>query len=425
MSYEPVEGYDYIIDRYAVLNGMMEDAGHEDRIDSSSETAALKRVIKLARALHHPEKQLHAGQENIKKAEQQTALIVECERILLHENLKAAYDLKLQVFLDEKPQRVSKNGAIIIDVSAPIFDLDSLLSSDAPDFSAKEKNIKGMSGYDEAAFKNTETLYQSMPNNEQIKALYKEALSKKLTYLTLLEDLAWAEIGVINRRSKVDGMLMHCDDYAQNVNAAIEGVVTRDIPNAVSGRTDAVRMGLAGPSRLLLTFQGAAVGVDDAQGQALSLEGQAEEMINLAEKHLRDRSAYALDLAQQKQDVLEKLVEFTTVELVSEHDPESPLYDVYLVDPREGGDVVLLKIELDASRGASEMGEFDSGMLLETLRKGNLKANSYVVIRNPAITDFMIEISNTVGRLAYEYQQCLNVGVSANAEGQNLTTLQP
>jgi hypothetical protein len=111
---------------------------------------------------------------------------------------------------------VSTNGSAIIDISEEFFDLDSLLADENPDTSFLEKKLAEMHGFDETKFQDMRGLYASMPNNEQIRSLYRDALTEKYVHLSILEDIAWARVGFTGKKApSAVQMLTHAQDMAE------------------------------------------------------------------------------------------------------------------------------------------------------------------------------------------------------------------
>ncbi|WP_435641925.1 hypothetical protein [Micavibrio aeruginosavorus] len=391
MSFSSIEGVHYILDRYTVLNDMMADGDFKERITPDSPAKEIARVVKLARALYHPDRQARSGKTMQEKAERNTHLIEECERFLSAPDIKPLYDAKLAQFQKDRPDLVSTDGLPIIDLSSPVLDMDSLLSDDVRDTSTFEAYVKDMSGYDEGKMAQMKALYDTMPDNPQIKTVYRDMLGQKLAYFDLLEDAAWAKLGYINRKNKTDGHVTSSDSYAEKVEEALQNAATRDIESGIEQRGDAARIGLA-TLPLLLTFNPAAgAAPSTALMDPVQMQAMMQDLKNRARKNFEIRADYVRDVARQKQAVMEELVTLSTVYPINKHKKTSPLYDFYLVsadDPKN----VLFRLELNAKTGQATMGVLDrSDLTLSDLKAQKLTRNSFVVERNVDISDILIE----------------------------------
>lgn len=393
---DPVEGVHYIFDRYSFLNGIMQDGGHAQRIVPASPEKEIAAVIKLARAMYHPDRQARSGEKMQKEAERMSFLIDDCATFLTKADLKPLYDAKLAQFQTEKPDLVSKSGMPIIDMGSTFFSLDSLLSDSIPDTSAFEAHVKTMLQYDDSKTQQMKALYASMPDNAQIKALYRDAMTQKLTYLTLLEDAAWAKIGYANRKNKTDGHVLSSDEYAEKVEEALQNAAQKDIENSVELRGDAARIGLS-KLPLLLTFNSAATSnilMDPSQMQEILTKLKVK-----AKENFEIRADYVRDVARQKQETMCELVTLTPVTPLNTINPNDAAYDFYLANPGDDADV-LLRLELDMKTGAANIAKvFRDGLTVAQLKATALTRNSYLVERNMEITDMLVEVSAAADRV--------------------------
>lgn len=401
---EPVEGVHYIFDRYSFINTIMDDGGHEHRLDPGSPEKTITTAIKLARAMYHPDRQTRSGEKMRKEAERMSFLIDDCATFLTNADLKPLYDAKLAQFQTEKPQLVSKSGRPIIDLSGPVFNLDSLLSDKVLDTSAFEAQVKSMLGYDDSRALQMKALYESMPDNAQIKSLYRDALTQQLVYLTLLEDAAWAKIGYANRQHKTNGHLTSSEDYAGKVEEALQKAAQADIQQAVEQRGDAARIGLS-TLPLLLTFNQTAKTdtppstalMDPAQMQAILAKLKVK-----AHENFEIRADYVRDVARQKQATLCLLVTLTPVTPLNAHNPTDPAYDFYLANAGDE-EQVLLRMELDVKTGSATIGEVYQGTLsVAALKSQGLTRNAFLVERNKEISDLLVEVSAAADRVFTE-----------------------
>ncbi|HEY8189995.1 MAG TPA: hypothetical protein VIF12_04875, partial [Micavibrio sp.] len=149
MSYNSIEGVHYILDRYAFLNAIMEDGGNKERVTPDSSQNDFNKVLRLARAMHHPDRQARAGKKQQMEAERMSKLIDDCDKFLTNPEIKPLYDDKLTSFRKNKPHMVSTDGVPIISLDESTMDIDSLLSEEIKDTTEFEALVQTHLQYDE------------------------------------------------------------------------------------------------------------------------------------------------------------------------------------------------------------------------------------------------------------------------------------
>lgn len=396
LDIDPVEGVHYILDRYSFLNAIMKDGGHAQRIAPASPEKEIAAVIKLARAMYHPDRQARSGEKMQKEAERMSFLIDDCATFLTSADLKPLYDAKLAQFQTEKPNLVSKSGMAILDMGSTFFSLDSLLSDEIPDTSGFEAQVKAMLHYDDSKTQQMKALYASMPDNAQIKALYRDAMTQKLVYLTLLEDAAWAKIGYANRKNKTDGHVTSSDEYAEKVEQALQKAAKNDIESSVELRGDAARIGL-GKLPLLLTFNNASTST------ALMDPSQMQEILDKLKVKTKEnfeiRADYVRDVARQKQETMCELVTLTPVTPLNTINLNDPMHDFYLANAGDDAEI-FFRLELDMRTGAANVAEvYQKSLTVAALKAQSLTRNSHLVERNPEISDILVEAAGAADRV--------------------------
>jgi len=397
MDYDAVEGLHYIFDRYAFINKIMEDGGHDVRISEASEKADISKAIGHARAMYHPDRQARTGEEMRAKAEQKTLLIADCERFLLNADLKPMYDQKLAEFREAKPHMVSDSGVALISLAETYFDISSLLSDKVIDTSDFELRVKQMVQYDENRVKQAQQLYDMLPTNPQVQAVYRDALTQEYTYLTLLEDSAWAKVGYMNRKEKEPGFLARPGDYTKRINAALEAAADRDIDSTIEKRSALALLGMAKmPTLLEAKQEDGAEKVEADENAQLQLKDHAklvEQFKTVARKNFNIRADYVREVAERKQQTLEKLCMLTPTETLHAEVPGQTEFDFILLNPaEEGKQQALFRMTLDATTGNAGIGEtYSAGTTLETLKAKGFTRGAFALTRNPEITDIMVE----------------------------------
>jgi hypothetical protein len=407
MSFDTVEGVHYIFDRYAFLNQIMEDGKYAERLSENSTRPELNRVFTLARAMYHPDRQARSGEEMKKKAEEKSALIADCERFLLSAELKGFYDDKLAEFREKRPNMVSRDGRPIISLGETFFDIGALLSDTVTDTSGFEAQVKTMLQYDENRVIQAKTLHDTLPGNPQVKSLYRDALTQKLVYLTLLEDAAWAKVGYMNRKEKAEGFLLRGADYTRQVEATLQKAAARDIDATIERHGAVAAIGMA---KTPLALE-AAADKDGAESHELAdpknYRRLMDEFKAVARENFDIRADYVRDVAKQKQAVLEELCILTPVETVHPAQSGQTVFDFYLLNPpEEGQHRALFRMTLDVTTGNAGIAEtYNDGRTLEDLKKTGFARGSFTVTRNGEIADFMIEIGAACERFLDQHEK--------------------
>ncbi|QQG35602.1 MAG: hypothetical protein HYS17_08730 [Micavibrio aeruginosavorus] len=398
----PVEGIHYIFDRYAFLNSILSENNKGAPISTASTPEEIAKAVKYGRALYHPDRQARSGEQMKRQAETMSRLVDDCERFLGNPDLKPHYDAKLQQFKQENPHLVSENGNPIINLAEELLDVESLLSDEIVDTNDFETRVKTMLGFDDKETEQTESLFKAMPENPQIRSLHRSALTKKLTYLTLLEDAAWLKIGITGRKSKTDSHVLSGDEYLAKVEEALQTVATTRLDDEISQRGESARIGMS-HLPLLLTFN---QNTNSSPGTSLADPARLQEALDKlkvkARANFEIRAEYARDVARQKQAVLVDLVALAPTTPLNNHDDSSPYYDFYLTDGGDNG-VVYLRLDLDVSTGNAKIAEVYSGKFsICDLISQKFVRNSFRVERNPEITDILIEVSGASERVFQE-----------------------
>jgi hypothetical protein len=409
MSYDPVEGIHYIFDRYAFINDILQDGGAQIApLNRDSLTNQIEAAVKFARALHHTDRQARAGDKNIKHAATTTHFINDCARILLNPEFKSIYDDKLDDFRTNRPLFISTDGTALVSPGESFFDVRALLSADVIDTRDLEQRIREMTQYDDALVSRMKPIYEMMPELDDIRAIYRDALTRKLTYLELLEDTAWAKLGysTIAPDAKAAGefSMTHSDDYTSRVNQALAEAAERDIAPSLDQHGDLARLGMAKIPLLLKAFNGAAADIQNSGPQTLG--PVLDELKTRARENFAIRAAYVRDVAQQKQSVLEELVTLTPVVALHPGKP-GEIYDFYLLQPGEqGAHAVSLRMTLDTQTGQAEIAEiYPQKPLLETFKAAGFQRGSFSVLPNPEIKSMLVEIVAACERFVKKCRQ--------------------
>lgn len=411
MSYKPVEGVTYIFDRYAWLG-----------LEPGATKKEIEKAISTKRAANHPDRLRRAGDEVKHTAEHVIRLLSDCENILLDDALRPLYDARLEEFKKDRPKLVSTTGTAIVDLKQEYLDIDSLLSDEVEDLSELEKRAAEMCGYDASRFEMIKDMFDDAPDNEKLKRAYRNELTQKLVWLSLMEGLAWQKAGVSQKQSSTSRMLTHADEYAAAVEETIAETAKTQIFDALKERATAMQIGTA-PPPLLLTDgsdlddakNGAATesfnqtarpdtpakdatpNADKMRKLALMDEDAISKLMNVARKNFDDRAQYIRDVAVEKQAVLETLVALTPHEYVYDAQNDAPARCmIYLYAAGEDGDEPTMLFGVDLDEETASVSNIDmevGGTPLSEFRARDFAQTVIVAERNPEITDFMMEVA--------------------------------
>ena len=136
MSFDPVEGTDYIFDRYAYLG-----------LEMGADKKDIKKLISRKRGAVHPDRLRRASKGILQQADAERRLINKCAEILLDDEFRPLYDERLKEFNEHSPQLVSTNGQAIIDLSKDRFVIDSLLNEELPDTAFLEQKLQELTQF--------------------------------------------------------------------------------------------------------------------------------------------------------------------------------------------------------------------------------------------------------------------------------------
>jgi hypothetical protein len=300
MSSHPIEGVNYLLDRYAYLD-----------LPRDATLKQIRAVIRAKRAANHPDRLQGAGPEILRTAENVRELADKCAAILLDADLRAAYDQKLAEFKRERPNSITASAVIPMDLNEASWDLDALLESE--DAASTEPDhldvaIAAMSGYNPKQHALLEKMFAASPDDEDARAMVREARAQALIMATLVADFAWRKVGY-NPGRTLDPHNT-ADPYAERERLAhrIDDLVQTGVPEAVGVRHQASALRLAAPLKLL--------GVDGAtDDHPLSdAAGDAQVMAQITERAqaaLRLRTERIHQATAERTKALEGVLELT------------------------------------------------------------------------------------------------------------------
>lgn len=385
--FDPVHGKDYLKDYYAIL-GVEKDADDEE----------LKKIIKKERAGNHPDRLVHLSDELKQTARQRYTLVNEAADVLLDKKKRAVYNVLFEKFLKATPQLISKQGHAIVDLSRRTINFSLITSGDVLDVSEKIAQLEQFTSYDEKKFEKMQSLYRADSSNEIVKDLYYGALEDKLVYLNLREELAWGQAGILNNKNPVTKILGYPDEYPGKVLDAINAVGL-EIQKEVSS---ICYQSLPGNKSLLLL---AANPLDMQSGKLSVLSKKAIKTfsIEMKEKFFL-RTEEIKKLSEEKQKVLEELVELTKYEYLFQNQTHTKVCDIYVYVEKD--DRVLFKLAADTHiLKITDTKIFQEKLSLTELKSQTFSVDTILVYHNPEIEFWMLEAIRIFGKHMERFEE--------------------
>lgn len=387
VDFNPVEGIDYIFDRYAFL-GITPDADIPD----------IEKAIKAKRTANHPDNFVRAEDEERKNAQHKFVLAGEIEDFLLNPDIKPIYDEKLKWFRDHHPELISNDGRSIINLGSTRIrvDLDRMLG-DTPVIQAGiEKYIVDQTGHSENGLARKRRLFQRDPDDTDLRDEYVDGLLRKLTYITVMEQEAW-------QRAGVDGVLRHNvldmqepSDHVALVGQQIAHVRDEMIPSNTAQRGQMIMLGMAKPPLLL---QGT---VDEPAGTMMPF--QPQELIVQAQTNFEQRSRDIVHWAEQKVAVLDEIMPLLPTEYLTptRHTGTAVIHLLQAAEDQAPATVISSFCVNEQEQTLYDISSKFNGLTLEQLRQERLDHTHIAVTSHREIQDILLPVlyvAQTHGRI--------------------------
>jgi hypothetical protein len=384
-----VEGVDYIFDRYAYLG-----------ISPDSSAKEIRAAIRTLRASAHEDRLQNVNSAILAKAKELNEMADLCAAMLVPSDVRELYDAKLQEFKANKPEFVSTDGRPIICLDAERVDIEGLLENADGDFKKLETAVQLQAGYNPRQLETLKKMAESSPDDNDLQQLYRQQVTRKLAYATVMEECAWRRAGIVTSGPEAD-LLAHAEDYAEHNDGLISKYRDEHIPTALDRRGNAVAIGMAKPV-LLLTFNDASWVAARPERQAASSDA---EILKIAQENFDNAAVAIRRYSALKQEAMDELVALTPLHILFR--PEN------LTD---GQRIVYLMNEATEEQEPTLMATFNflrignvvtpSGVTVETetvtlsaLRQRPHEHPSIAAIHNPEIKGFYLEPIRAVERL--------------------------
>ncbi len=359
---EPVEGADYLFNRYAFL-GVAPDADDD----------AILAAIRTKKSENHPDRHAHVSEEAQRAAKRNWAYTELCEEQLTDPTKRQNFDALLAYFAEHRPDVISASGSPIISLKYTRVSLQDLLGK-MPSSDEHDKRVAQHVGFNPRSLTILERVYQADPTDPDAREAYREMLVKGIMHYDLLQDGVWEQAGVHIGESDRNAMRIHLDDISEGVHKRIAAIAD-SLPERVAQHVGLLESGLAKP--LLLTHDGETQGSHPHESTALATH--AADVVDAAKENLAKRTNRVKELAAKQQELTGKLLDTletwplspdgvdTDVKRVCLMRQETPESDyvcmvTFVVNPSEG------KLDLDVSLNGKTLEEIrqDSGTVTTT-----------------------------------------------------------
>jgi hypothetical protein len=286
---------------------------------------------------------------------------------------------------------------------------------EVPNTSILEEHAARLMGHDPAEVDKIKALYDTSPENEIIKSLYRTALTKHYSYLCVIEQQMWRKIGWTNPDKTAEGFVIYGDDYIESVKKALENARAHIRP-ALEQHASLSRIGMGEMPRLLMSGKAAEIIAPTDKPVSVSLTPRHASTINdpaflqqsiakmeaAALKNYETRMKFVSDIAQKKQDALIELVTLNPIRNLNEYDSTNPTCKIFLTDAFEN---VLFILDLDLTTGNSSIDTEQGGIALSDLPTTGFNTNVIQIIKNDEINELLPQVMWFANKMLNDYQQ--------------------
>jgi curved DNA-binding protein CbpA len=299
---EVQHGVHYLVDYYAVLG-----------VDRKASTAEIETALKAKFKQYHPDRFQGLAPEFQARSEAMTLVLTEAKEHLTTGAKRAAYDKRLSEW--EGP--ISESGCPVVDASRPDWaaSVMQLLVLGSPTAEREftpdthlEQQILAMTGFNQAIHDLLKQQYEATDEpSPELEAAYRESLAQLDQQLAIRESFLQQEVGA---DSTID--IHPPKAYLEEAKARVaqqREVVLRDVEQTILALH-------AGEIRLLEEGDvSVAKEIEDDPSQAL------ERYRNVAARRFDERAAAILELAEERDKVIDLRVELVK----GEYRPEQPV----------------------------------------------------------------------------------------------------
>ncbi len=366
--YNPVEGVDYIFDRYAFL-GIAPDAEKQE----------IEKAISTIRKQNHPDALMARGEEHQKLGKKMTDLADKCSDILLDDTKRKIFDERLDWFKTNKPKCISTDGAVIVDVASLRVDVDSLLQEHVETHDGIQKGM--IPDVSNTMLSSLKKNYTASPDDNEARDAYREALLTRFIALEVKEDLAWQQAGIHGRMesNQATHYLVDASYYKDDVSEEIEHTKQNIIPEVVNVHIAGYLGGL--PTTKLL-----ASSIEENSDRNLPANAGLNEqaMAAITTKALENFAArtHRINmLAEEKQEILQQILELSPT-----HELKSPSSDsketlIFLMLNQDNNQNVAAVVSFNNETREMAMVHNDDyqGASIEKLKNMKLPDSSYAI----------------------------------------------
>lgn len=305
--YTPIEGQDWIFDRYAFL-GLEPDASDKDI------AAAIRKKI----AENHPDRVTHLGENLQAEAARTRRLIKQVVDILTVPEQKVAFDALLRTFKDANLKLVSVTGNPIISVGRERIDLDILSKpEDDRGVSTVQQMMAAQFPDNSEILQGARGLYESRPDGAKpiARNIYRQELLKRLEHLRFKEQSIFTMAGFHNANVSGD-RIQHSDEYAGCIED-LRARVASSIPKVLDVRLEMKSIGFQVPKLLEDSQSSQSSQEDEAEPLALAILSKEEVVEKLRDAFIK-RTEQLAELAKEIEQTLQEILQLTEHGVIKE-----------------------------------------------------------------------------------------------------------
>ena len=399
-----IEFIDFIFDRYAFLD-----------IDSKASEEEIKSQIRKFRSLYHADR-VHGAADDIKqKAAEQYALVEKCAEVLLDAKLRKAYDKRLKAFKKDEPEMVYQKHYphYIFGLKTDRIDVNFLASGETLDISPIIERAVLITQFSQEKLDRAKRLYEKMPEDDDLKANYRDALVVKLAFLEVKERYLWAAAGVHgDKYTKSKTPLMDTALIQEVVTEHITHIRDEVIPAQAVERDKLARLGYDAKPVLLLTRRS----TDSAAKNTPTKE--MADTIERAQLRFEELTKEIKIAAEERAEVINDLLALSPNELLHKASPKHLLIHL-MVNEGEEMDINTAKVMLSMLQVDNGGQEIDGnttdeyrGKTLADLRAAKHEITTVAVVYNRHLNQPLMEFGMAAKQVLKE---AFGVKVESNA----------
>lgn len=388
---EPIEGLDYIFDRYAFLK-LEQDASKEE----------IAAAIKTRKSENHPDRYVRAGTEARQTAARIWNGSIKCEEVLLDEEKRGRFNERLNWFQENHPKLIInfpdipvEMAAVFVESARMRVDIDALVKDEHVDHSQQRAELEAFTGgadIDDIQLGIFRELYNKDPSNENVKLAYLAKVRDQFAMLEIEEDFAWEAAGVYGRFNNAP-MVIDPGDYAENVADEVRDVAEEMIVQTVEERAVALLAGIGTPI-LLLTDQSSGTGEPEIKAVTTLDDEDKAKIVERAREIFEGRTHRIREIAARKQAVMKEFMDLLPTFELTETPKDTGKTDIFLMKAKKGEEAKVIAV-FSIAEDTSQIMQVKSehvGKSIERLKSAEMQNDSYAIINDTELKNYVAAV---------------------------------